>query len=195
MPTTIQVVEKLLERSPMAIAQLYQKHGIDEQPNVQTTLDCVDAFGDPFLMELFELYYAESQFLGIHSGKKKPKAGAAPAEAKQEEKKEKSNLWDKFKGIFTKGKKVAGEASDTAGQVQDTAESVKDTAHHTQEVFTDKPTSAKPTTKAEKDKEEEKKKKDEEIMGLSPAMFYGSLITLFLFVCLILFLYFNNNKK
>src|ERR1051325_940392 len=101
--TAIQLIEKLLTNSPMAVAEVYRRHGIMENPSVATTLQAIETFGEPFLMELFEIHHAEAQFLGIHLGKKKNKNTSSP-EGQQEEKKEKKNLWQKFKGIFKKGK-------------------------------------------------------------------------------------------
>lgn len=193
MSKEIQAIERLLEQSPMGVAQVYQKYGINMRPNVDNTLNAIAEFGEPFLMELFNIYHAEHQFLGIRLGKKKPATTAGgDSTAKAEDGKEKKNLWQKFKGIFTKGKEVAGSVSDDAKAITDSVNKTSESVGDTTEVV--KGVVARAKTKAEIKEEEEKKKKEAAlILGMSPTVFY---LLVFVVILLIgLFFYFQSQDK
>jgi hypothetical protein len=193
MATHLDLIEKIIAQSPVAVSQIYNKYGIYAKPSVQTTLDAIDTFGDPFLMELFNLHYAEQSFLGIHLGKKKETAATVEGKAQQTQadQKEKSTLWDKFKGVFTKGTKAVSDANNVLNQVQTDANKVVTQVNQVKQIAGSIQSIAGPPQPA-MPKDIKKQAPAKTILGIDATMFY---ILLAVLVMLVLgFLYMNSKK-
>lgn len=116
----VQIIENVLEKYPIEVLRIFSKHGIVKNPTVATVLQAIDAFGEPFLFDIFELHYKEVSFLGINWFKKKPEPASTTDKAAgtQEEKKEKKSLWEAFKSVFSKTSEKLDKASQILAQTQ-----------------------------------------------------------------------------
>lgn len=96
-----EIIAALIKENPQAVSQLYRDHGVMYKvPDVQTTLDLIAVYGEPFLMQLYNLH--SDSFLGIGllvnnvQARRAEKASETPAD-----KKEKGAGWAKFKNVFS----------------------------------------------------------------------------------------------
>ena len=108
---TEQLITELIQNNPTGVIGLYNKYGQRRMPTVQTTVDLYHVYGEPFLMDLFNLIHQRESFLGGLFGKKEkielPQGsdhenlhaggGVIP------EKYNKGKKWEKFKALFSKG--------------------------------------------------------------------------------------------
>ncbi len=102
---TRQQIDDFLKKYPLEMMNLYQKYGVHKTPDVDTTLDLIRVMGEPFLMDMFNMYHREESFLGaVLAG------NALRKKSQQDESKEKGQLWDKFKNGF---RDVLGLAKET----------------------------------------------------------------------------------
>lgn len=107
---TRQQLEDFHKKYPMEMMGLYQKYGVHKQPDLETTLDIIRVMGEPFLMDMFNIYHRQESFLGaVLAG------AAARKKSQQEEGKEKGQLWNKFKTGFRDVLGLAKETKETLG--------------------------------------------------------------------------------
>jgi hypothetical protein len=118
-----EIINALIEKRPGDVSLLCKKYNFFGIPTSQNVLDLFIIHGDPFLMDLFNLYYEnQNQFGGKLFGKVKGLLGGKSSQEPfyptptgapigTEEGKEKKSLWDKFKDGFDKAKGILSGVS------------------------------------------------------------------------------------
>lgn len=186
-----EIIELLIAKYPRRLSELYRSHGVyNKLPDVQTTMDMVVVYGDPFLMKLYDLYHQQtSSFLGLFGSapglglKKKEKSvqDAQPIVAEERkdsvakvtntpaaEKKEKGKGWDKFKNLIS-------DAISLGGSVKTGVEKNKE-------------------EKVREKQKEEDEKNEELILGMSKNVFYGFVVVIIIIIIIAVVNALNTEK-
>lgn len=83
------VTASLIEKHPKRVSQLLREYGVKSKPSAQTVNDSVVAFGEPFIMGLYDIHFeGESSLFGMGN--------------KLTQKNEKGKGWQTFRNFFTK---------------------------------------------------------------------------------------------